>query len=378
MNPLRLGASLYVPATRSDLTAVANGERHPRLRSVVFCLEDAVRPGDVGAALDALAASLVEWAPSRILRFVRPRNPDVLRRLLSLPSAAAIDGFVLPKLHRRTLPAWWNALGDHPGYLMPTLETREVFDPSEMHALRRMLSRREVRERVLSLRIGGNDLLQCLGVRRSPDATIYETALGSVIASLTTTFRPFGFNLTGPVFEGLSGFDLLRREVALDLAHGLFGKSAIHPAQVSVIEDAYAVSPEDHDAAERILDPDAPAVFRLGEAMCEPATHRRWAEVVRGRAALYGVAGPQPIRDPAPTSSPLAPSRAPPASPTETSPTETSPAETSSAETSPAETSPAETSPTTIAPCTGATIKPARGRGTSEGVALPSAIWTAQ
>ncbi|MDP2310796.1 MAG: HpcH/HpaI aldolase/citrate lyase family protein [Pseudomonadota bacterium] len=289
MSPLRLGASLYVPATRSDLTAVANGERMPRLRSVVFCLEDAVRPGDLGAALDALAASLVEWEPSNTLRFVRPRSPDVLRLVLALPGASAIDGFVLPKLHRRNLPAWWEALGEHRGVVMPTLETREVFDPSEMHALRRMLSRRGVRERILSLRIGGNDLLQCLGVRRSPDVTLYETALGPVIAALATTFRPFGFNVTGPVFEGLAGFDVLRREVALDLAHGLFGKTAIHPSQVAVIEAGYSVSAEDLEAAERILDPDAPAVFRMGETMCEPATHRRWAQLVRERAALYGV-----------------------------------------------------------------------------------------
>lgn len=290
MSPRRLGASLYVPATRPDLTAVANGER-ARLRSVVFCLEDAVLPGDEAAALDALAASLVQWAPSDTLRFVRPRSPDLLRRVLALPNSAAIDGFVFPKIHRGNLPAWWDALGPGPALVMPTLETREVFDPAEMHALRRMLGRRGVRERILSLRIGGNDLLQCLGVRRSPDLTIYETAIGPVIAALATTFRPYGFNLTGPVFEGLASYDVLRREVALDLAHGLFGKTAIHPSQVPLIEAGYAVSPEDRDAAARILDPDAPAVFRMGAAMCEPATHRRWAELVIERAALYGVTG---------------------------------------------------------------------------------------
>ena len=43
------------------------------------------------------------------------------------------------------------------------------------------------------------------------------------------------------------------------------------------------------EMAERILEGSAPAVFRLHDAMCEPATHRRWAEQLCERARLYGV-----------------------------------------------------------------------------------------
>ena len=288
MSPFRLGASLYVPATRHDLTEVANGERFPRVRSMVFCLEDAVHADDLGAALDNLAASLPDWAHRDVLRFVRPRSPDVLRRVVSMHAAEAIDGFVLPKLHRHNFVAWARALDGHQGYILPTLETAECFDPSEMRALRRILSRDGVRERVLSLRIGGNDLLQCLGLRRDPSVTVYETAIGPVIAQLAATFRPYGFNLTGPVFDGLASPDVLRRETELDLAHGLFGKTAIHPAQVPIIEAAYAVDPADLESARRVLDPHAPAVFQYGGTMCEPATHRRWAELLWQRAEVYG------------------------------------------------------------------------------------------
>jgi citrate lyase beta subunit len=73
------------------------------------------------------------------------------------------------------------------------------------------------------------------------------------------------------------------------VAHGLFGKSAIHPEQVAVIEAAYQVSARDLEAAERILADEAPAVFRLQGAMCEPATHRVWATMICERARLYGV-----------------------------------------------------------------------------------------
>ena len=67
-NYLRLGASLYVPATRTDLTAVANGERLGALRSVIFCTEDAVARDDVGIALDNLQQLLEELQPYDSIR----------------------------------------------------------------------------------------------------------------------------------------------------------------------------------------------------------------------------------------------------------------------------------------------------------------------
>ena len=43
--------------------------------------------------------------------------------------------------------------------------------------------------------IGGNDLLNLLGLRRQRGHTLYETPLGAVIARLVTTFKPHGFRV---------------------------------------------------------------------------------------------------------------------------------------------------------------------------------------
>jgi citrate lyase beta subunit len=142
---------------------------------------------------------------------------------------------------------------------------------------------------VLAVRIGGNDLLNLLGVRRSSHRTIYETAVGPTIAMLAGTFLPYGLPLTAPVFEGLAHPEVLLEEVERDLAHGLVGKTAVHPAQVSLIESAYAVRAEELEMTDQLLDPQGPAVFRMHDAMCEEATHVRWAESVRARARLFGV-----------------------------------------------------------------------------------------
>ena len=292
ISPLALGASLYVPATRPDLAAVAGGRKYPAVRSVVVCTEDAVLPHDLPAALDGVAAMLDGTEPFGPLCFVRPRDPAVLRAVLAMPGAHRLAGFVLPKLTRRNLADYYAAFATDDAYrVMVTLETADAFDPVEVRRLRDVLLTDPYRRRLLSMRVGGNDLLQLLGLRRPRRGTIYSTPLGPLIAQLVGAFRPHGINLTGPVYEYLDDPLGLAREVRRDLACGLFGKTAVHPAQVPLIEAEYRVGVRELRDAEAVLDPAAPAVFRRAGAMCEPATHRRWAEAVLERARVYGVRG---------------------------------------------------------------------------------------
>ena len=117
---------------------------------------------------------------------------------------------------------------------------------------------------------------------------MYRTPLGPVIARLVTTFRPYGFVLTAPVFEYLDLPELLDQEVAEDLAYGMVGKTAIHPTQIAPIEQHYKVTPQDLAVARAILDVDSPAVFRMHDSMCEVATHRAWAERMVEQSHLFG------------------------------------------------------------------------------------------
>jgi len=219
----------------------------------------------------------------------------VLRSLLGMDGVEHLTGFVLPKVTAANLDDYFDLLPPSGVFeVMLILETAEVFDAAAMRALRERLSHDRYRRHILSLRIGGNDLLNLLGLRRGRDRTLYATPLRGTIAQLVTTFRPHGFNLTAPVFEGIDRPEVLAREVERDLDHGLFGKTAIHPDQVPIIEARYRVAAEDLQAAERILEEAAAPVFRLNGTMCEPATHRTWATLIYERARLYGVrdAGP--------------------------------------------------------------------------------------
>ena len=288
-----LGASLYVPSTHKDLLAIANGDKLQHLRSVIFCTEDAIAERDLSYALFNLSLALQNMREqSDTLRFVRVRNAEVLGRVLLMPGAHKLTGFVLPKTTRHNFDSYFSQVRHTSHLLMPTLETVDVFDDHEMQQFCRCLNAPQVRARILALRIGGNDLLALLGIRRPSTGTIYQTPLGQVIGRLVTTFRPHGFHLSAPVFEHLSQPAWLAAEMAQDLAHGMIAKTAIHPDQIPQIERHYMVAQSDIELALRIIDPDSPAVFRMQESMCEVATHSSWAQQIIEQARLFGIRHP--------------------------------------------------------------------------------------
>lgn len=282
---LSLGATMYVPGTHPDLISIAC-EHKTQARSLVICTEDAVEEDRVEFALGNIQAALptlMNLEQDGVQVFIRPRTPEVLRRLLNDDNIRRCSGFVLPKFSLQTIEAWSDALEGAPPMLgvMPTLETACVFDLEAMRMLSVLLRKGSLSSRVIALRIGGNDLFNCLGLRRPRNLTIYDTPLGLTIANLVSIFRPQGFMLSAPVFEHFKDTETMRRELILDKAYGLIGKTAIHPEQLSLIEEMLAPTEMELEEANAILEEGAPAVFSLNGSMCEPATHHRWARMIR-------------------------------------------------------------------------------------------------
>jgi len=293
LNPARLGATLYVPCTRTDLLDIARGIKYRQLRSVVFDLEDAVLGRETSEALGNLQGMLeaLNVLSTTIcdgpLLFVRPRNALMLQRISEMIGFGALNGFVIPKATAENMPHYISCLVWPHHAIMPTIETREAFDPVEMRRLREQLI--AIQDRVLAIRIGGNDLLQTLGCRRSNKRTPYEWPLGKIISTLVSTFVPWGFTMSAPVLENFQNAKLLQDEIDQDIEHGLMTKTAIHPDQVEMIQRAYMVDACDYADAITILNEDAPAVFASDGVMSEPATHRSWAIAITERARLFGI-----------------------------------------------------------------------------------------
>jgi citrate lyase beta subunit len=290
MRAINLGASLYVPVINSNLLATAYGAT-PHLRSMIICLEDAIRHDQVEQAEQQLGHVLCQFAEKEpnVLVYVRPRNIEMLGRILSMSSVSCVKGFVLPKVTTHNLPQWLSVLADQSHEFMLTIEGEEAFDRTALMRLRNQLM--PYSERVTAIRIGGNDILGLLGARRSKDRTAYEGPLGPVIRDICAAFMPYGFQVAAPVFEHFASIDVLKAEVALDIEHGLLTKSAIHPIQVQAIHNLYRPTAEEMAEAKAILDDSAPAVFGAAGSMCEPATHTRWAGIILRRAQVFGVSG---------------------------------------------------------------------------------------
>ena len=282
-----LGASLYVPATKGCLREALEGSLIPTARSLIVCTEDSIAECDLDTALARLRHVLptLPGCSSGPLRFVRPRNPEILSVLLKMPGIERVHGFVLPKVDLDSLPNYERVLRASDHRLMPTLETAQLFDVQAQRELREYLCRSAVGRATLALRIGGNDLLRVLGMKRTRGVSIYETPIGLLIQQFMLSFRPHGFKLTGPVFDYLDDPMTLHREVLLDVSMGLVGKTAIHPGQIGVIEAALSVKDEDLRAAYAVLNSSA-AVFRFEGAMIEKAVHTNWAQEVVARSAI--------------------------------------------------------------------------------------------
>jgi citrate lyase beta subunit len=284
------GVCLYVPAMQKNITKIVCSEKLQVAKNIIICTEDSIDENDLPQALKNIKLALKELVrcPGRYC-YIRVRSPEVLAQVLKMKDATKLDGFVLPKVHEGNFSDYWNLLSSQPHRIMPTIETKEAFCEASMFHLLQQFIKPEVKNRILCIRIGGNDLLSLLGIRRPRGKTIYHTPIGMVIAKLITIFRPYGFFLSGPVFEHLNDWETLKAELDMDLNYGLIPKAAIHPGQIEFIEKHYQVNDSDMQLAIRILQSETNRVFSFQNTMCEPATHMNWAENLFSTAQHYGI-----------------------------------------------------------------------------------------
>jgi citrate lyase beta subunit len=330
-----LGATLYAPGTRPALASDAARQGARGVASMVFCLEDAVADHDLAAAESNVVAALLELdgAPSLPWIFVRIRDKAQLRRLLTGPAAgsSALAGVVLPKFSAATggeLLAEVEAAGERLGrrlWAMPVLESPEViYNEQRIEALGAIRALADAYpEVVLALRIGATDLCGLYGLRRDRDLTIYDIAVvRDCLADIVNVCaRDAAHVVTGPVWEYFANaerlfvsalrvtpfeqaheselrqslmsqdHDRLIREVVLDKANGLLGKTVIHPSHVAAVHALMVVTHEEFTDACIVMDGDSGGVRRsdYGNKMNELRPHRAWAQIVLRRAAAFGV-----------------------------------------------------------------------------------------
>ncbi len=350
-----LGATLYSPATRPHLADDVIKQAGRGVVSMVLCLEDSIDDADVVDAEENLVRQFTALAslPQALgsaragstpvdaeppLLFIRVRLPEQIPDLVARlgPAARLLSGFVLPKFTEErgvpfleALTAAESASGRRL-FAMPVLESPDLLYLETRRETLDGISRTvdKWRDRVLALRLGVTDFCSSYGLRRAPDMTAYDIQIvASVIADVVNVLGRAdgtGFTVTGPVWEYfraqermfkpqlrrspfLEGeveelrealiehdMDGLLREIALDRANGLLGKTCIHPSHVMPVHALSVVSHEEFSDAQDILRPERLGGGVLRSAytnkMNEVKPHRAWAERTLQRAEVFGVA----------------------------------------------------------------------------------------
>jgi citrate lyase beta subunit len=337
-----LGATLYSPATRPQLADDIIKQAGRGVVSMVLCLEDSIDDAEVVGAEENLVQQFNDLAgrPDTTelpLLFVRVREPEQIPDLVQRlgPAVRLLSGFVLPKFTEErgvpfleALTAAESASGRRL-FAMPVLESPGLLYLESRKETLEGISRTvaKYRDRVLALRLGVTDFCSAYGLRRAPDMTAYDVQIvASVIADVVNMLGRSdgtGFTVTGPVWEyfrvqermfkpqlrrspftpeaedlrdALIEHDLdgLLREIALDRANGLLGKTCIHPSHVPAVHALSVVSHEEFSDAQDILKPERCGGGVLRSAytnkMNEVKPHRAWAERTLQRAEVFGVA----------------------------------------------------------------------------------------
>ena len=196
-----------------------------------------------------------------------------------------------------------NETADNIIYGMPILESVSIADvKSRIENLSKLkVITDSYRDFIVNIRIGGNDFCSRYGVRRKINDSIYDIRVISDIISDIVNIFSADYVVSAPVWEYFENPNDsseewktgLRAECEKDIINGLFGKTAIHPSQLPVIDDVMAVTYSDYMDAVSILNwnDSSLAVSKSAEGnrMNEQKVHTRWAEKVLLRSSIYGV-----------------------------------------------------------------------------------------
>ncbi|WP_272507432.1 HpcH/HpaI aldolase/citrate lyase family protein [Clostridium aestuarii] len=345
---LALGATLYMPAIKDDIVDVILKNKYERLTSLVLCLEDSIPEERVEEAEKNVIRVCIEITKALKenickeedlpLIFIRVRNTEQFSRLLNQKEVfEPITGFCFPKFDSNNGEEYLDILKkfnegmSREMYCMPILESKNVIYKEtrieELIKIKNMISKFE--QYILNIRIGGTDFLGLYSIRRNMDNSIYDICvIRDCITDIINIFSRADneHTISGAVWEyfnsnpdnrmlkpqlrrspfrehlGQDGIekrkyyverciDGLIKEVVLDKANGIIGKTIIHPSHISVVNALYVVTKEEYEDAVAISEAQKKGAYKstYNNKMNEVNPHLNWANKILRRAYVYGV-----------------------------------------------------------------------------------------
>lgn len=245
-------SKLFVPGSRPELFAKAAASAADALS---FDLEDAVAPEHKGRARADVAvflggASRRALDGKQVIVRVNPPGTAHWRDDLADVLALDVDLINLPKIEsagqlREAVAAIEAAesrrdAGARPGLLV-NIETPR--------ALRNAAAIASAHPRVHGLQLGLGDLFEPYGIRRTDLRNVHAAQHALRMAAAET--GTFAYDAAFPGLHDEAGF---RAEADSARALGYLGKSCVHPCQVAWANAVFAPTPEEIEAARRIVE----------------------------------------------------------------------------------------------------------------------------
>jgi citrate lyase subunit beta/citryl-CoA lyase len=231
------GALLFVPAVERRLAKLPSLDAD----ALIVDLEDAIHPGakaEARALLAAALGSLERRAP--LLVRINPLHEGGASDLAAL-AGLPVDGVMVPKAELAQVVAVAAVLGTHwepdaAPALVPLVESA-----AGVVGLPRLLGESARGSlAVAAVALGGEDLAADLGVTRTAGGAEIQLARQTVVMQA----RAAGVGaIDTPVLDSRDA-DALRADTRLAAGLGFDGKLCIHPAQVSVVREAFAPAPD--------------------------------------------------------------------------------------------------------------------------------------
>jgi len=321
-----VGALLYTPASHASIAESICRQIDKNIKSITLCLEDSIRDEGLEYAeknLHDILAKIYSAVFNGSLKlsnvpliFIRVRNPEHMKNVFNKIKSFSeiITGFVLPKFDLGNVDSYKEAvssvnckLNSGKLYVMPIIESSSIINietrTESLVNIKKSLA--DISDSVLNIRVGGNDFCNQFGFRRSIHNSIYDIkVISSVLSDIINVFGR-EYVVSAPVweyFENAQSFewlDGLKAEVAFDKLNGFIGKTAIHPSQISAIQEAMAVDYADFEDAKKILNWDSEILgvqkSIFDSRMNEVKVHNRWAEKIIALAEVYGVKRSQEV-----------------------------------------------------------------------------------
>ena len=268
---------LFVPADSDRKIAKAIESAADAL---IFDLEDSVAPAQKARARDILKTLPERSGGPQWWVRINPIGSEYHKDDLDLIGRADIAGIVLPKAESGAdVTQLAHRTGSIPIHAIVTETAASLFG---------LLSYRDPKSPLVAMSWGAEDLSAAIGAASKHDedgglAFTYRLARSLCLAGAVAA----GVQPVDGVFADFRDEQGLRREAEAARREGFTGKLAIHPAQVDVINAAFAPSPQEVEHARAVVEafaaePDA-GVLSVGGRMVD-RPHLLQAQKVLARA----------------------------------------------------------------------------------------------